>query len=77
MLYPAALGLTLILGLIFSEHAWLSGPVVMFGQIPCVMLTSQADPLLMVGLVYAFLLSIPAVMLSWGARMLYRRIAAS
>ncbi|MHC8407644.1 hypothetical protein [Pseudomonas sp. TMB3-21] len=77
VLYPAALALTLILGLMFSKHAWLSGPIVMFGQIPCVMATSEASPLLVVGLLYALLLSIPAAMLSWVARALYRRMTVS
>lgn len=77
VLYPAALALTLLLGLMFSEHAWLSGPVVMFGQVPCAMATSEASPLIVVGLLYTLLLSIPAVMLSWGARALYRRMTVS
>ncbi|WLG93822.1 hypothetical protein [Pseudomonas sp. FP198] len=76
VLYPASLVLTLILGLLFKKRGWLAGPIVMFGQIPCVMITSEAGPLLAVGVLYSFLLSIPAVMLSWGARAIYRRIAA-
>ncbi|WLH93729.1 hypothetical protein PSH58_17290 [Pseudomonas hefeiensis] len=77
VLYPASLALTLTLGLLFQKRGWLAGPIVMFGQIPCVMMTSEAGPLLAVGILYSILLSIPAVMLSWGARAIYRRLAAS
>ncbi|WP_177326949.1 hypothetical protein [Pseudomonas sp. Ant30-3] len=77
VIYPAALALTLMLGLLFSKHRWLSGPVVMFGQVPCVMMNAEAGPLLAVGLLYALLLSIPAVLLSWAARPLYRRLVAN
>lgn len=77
VLYPASLALTLTLGLLFQQRGWLAGPIVMFGQIPCVMMTSEAGPLLAVGILYSILLSIPAVMLSWGARVIYRRLAAS
>ena len=77
VLYPASLVLTLTLGLLFQKRRWLAGPIVMFGQIPCVMMTSEAGPLLAVGILYSLLLSIPAVMLSWGARAIYRRLAAT
>ncbi|MBC3372359.1 hypothetical protein HU762_00275 [Pseudomonas sp. SWRI92] len=77
VLYPASLALTLTLGLLFQKRGWVAGPIVMFGQIPCVMMASGAGPLLAVGILYCALLSIPAVMLSWGARAIYRRLAAS
>jgi hypothetical protein len=73
VLYPASLALTLTLGLLFQKRGWLAGPIVMFGQIPCVMITSETGPLLAVGIVYCLLLSIPAVMLWWVARVISRR----
>lgn len=76
VLYPASLALTLVLGLLFQKRRWLAGPIVMFGQIPCVMISSEAGPLLAVGILYSILLSIPAVMLSWVACVICRRMAA-
>ncbi|WLI43125.1 hypothetical protein PSH84_15960 [Pseudomonas beijingensis] len=77
VLYPASLVLTLTLGLLFQARRWLAGPIVMFGQIPCVVMTSEAGPLLAVGILYSLLLSIPAVMMSWGTRAIYPRLAAT
>ncbi|SDS90174.1 hypothetical protein SAMN04490205_4027 [Pseudomonas trivialis] len=77
VLYPASLALALTLGLLFKQRGWLAGPIVMFGQIPCVMITSEPGPLLAVGMLYCILLSIPAVMLFWIARVVCRRLVAS
>lgn len=72
VIYPSALALTLLLAVIFSKHVWLPGPIIMLGQIPCAMVTSESGALLAVGIIYAVLLSIPAVIMSWAARLLYR-----
>jgi hypothetical protein len=57
----AALVLSAILGAMFQRHSLIAGAVVMFAQLPVVV----AFPLLTAGVIYAALLSIPAMMLSW------------
>lgn len=65
VIYPAALALSAILGAILRSSQWSAGAVVMLSQIPVVLATSGPSPLLGVGIIYAVLLSIPAITLSW------------
>jgi len=67
VLYPAALGLSVLLGLLLARYQWTAGAIVMFAQIPVVMASSGVSSLLGAGVVYAALLSIPAIALSWFA----------
>jgi len=65
LIYPAALALSVILGALLKNAQWSAGAVVMLAQIPVVLVTSGASPLLGVGILYAAFLSIPAIALSW------------
>ena len=74
LIYPAALVLSAAAGLICSDRSVAWGAVVMFAQIPVVMLSSGAGPLLAVGILYASVLSVPAMALSWLAGLARRRL---
>jgi len=63
--YPVALVLSAILGATFQRYGLIAGAVVMFAQLPVVVASAEASPLLAAGVIYAALLSIPAMMLSW------------
>jgi hypothetical protein len=65
IVYPAALALSAILGAVLKSAQWSAGAVVMLAQIPVVLVISGASPLLGVGILYAAVLSIPAITLSW------------
>lgn len=65
LIYPAALVLSVILGAVLKSAQWSAGAVVMLAQIPVVLAISGASPLLGVGILYAAVLSIPAMTLSW------------
>ena len=66
-IYPAALGLSAGLGFMLARYQWTAGAIVMFAQIPVVMASSSVSSLLGAGVVYAAILSIPAIALSWFA----------
>lgn len=61
---PAALVLSLALGLAFPRRAWCWGAVVMLAQVPVVIAVSGVGPLLAAGVVYAALLAVPAMLAS-------------
>ncbi|ASR43594.1 hypothetical protein BEN78_09635 [Xanthomonas citri pv. mangiferaeindicae] len=61
---PAALALSLALGLAFPIRAWCWGAVVMLAQVPVVIAVSGVGPLLAAGVVYAALLAVPAMLAS-------------
>jgi hypothetical protein len=65
IIYPGALAVSVILGTTQKGSLWYAGAVVMLSQIPVVLVVSDASPLLGVGIIYAALLSIPAITLSW------------
>ena len=65
LIYPAALALSALLGAALKSAQWSAGAVVMLAQIPVMLVTSGASPLLGVGILYAAILSIPAIALSW------------
>lgn len=65
IIYPAALALSAIFGAVLKSVQWSAGAIVMFAQIPVVLVISGASPLLGVGILYAAALSIPAITLSW------------
>jgi len=65
--YPGALLLAAILGLVLPRRSWAWGLVVMLAQLPVVAVTSGVGPLMLAGLVYACVLAIPAVAVSWTA----------
>ncbi|WP_124405214.1 hypothetical protein [Pseudomonas sp. R3-18-08] len=65
IIYPAALALSALLGAVLKSAQWSAGAVVMLAQIPVILVTSGASPLLGVGIPYAAVLSIPAITLSW------------
>lgn len=73
LFYPGALLLAAILGWVFPVRAWLWGAVVVLAQVPVVMVVSGVGPLLVAGLLYALLLSIPALLVSWLAGWTRRR----
>jgi hypothetical protein len=63
--YPAALVLSGILGATFLRFSLMAGAIVMFAQLPVVIASAGASPLLAAGFIYVILLSIPAVVVSW------------
>jgi len=65
VIYPLALLTSAALGFAFPGRAWLWGLVVMLAQVPVVVLMSGMGPLLLAGLVYATVLAVPAVAVSW------------
>jgi hypothetical protein len=65
LIYPAALALSVFLGAVLKSAQWSAGAVVMLAQVPVVLVISGASPLLGVGILYAAVLSIPAITLSW------------
>jgi hypothetical protein len=67
VIYPAALELSAVLGFMLARYQWTAGAIVMFAQIPVVMASSGVSSLLGAGVVYAAILSIPAIALSWFA----------
>lgn len=67
VIYPAGLGLSAALGFMLARYQWTAGAIVMFAQIPVVMASSGVSSLLGAGVVYAGILSIPAIALSWFA----------
>lgn len=74
ILYPLALLVSAALGAVFPVRAWLWGPVVMLAQLPVVAVMSGVGPLLLVGLAYAAVLSVPAAIVSWLAGILRTRL---
>ena len=71
--YPGALLLAAALGFARPDRAWAWGLIVLLAQVPVVAIVSGVGPLLLAGLVYASVLSIPAMLLSWGGGWLRRR----
>lgn len=65
--YPGALLVSAVLGVAMPARAWLWGPIVVFAQVPVVIAVSGAGPLLLAGLLYAAVLSIPAALVSASA----------
>lgn len=63
--YPVALVLSAILGAIFLRFSLIAGAIVMFAQLPVVVVSPGVSPLLAAGVMYVALLSIPAMMISW------------
>jgi len=65
IIYPAALALSAVVGSMLQRAQWAAGTIVMFAQIPVMLVTAEASALLAVGILYAALLSIPAMALAW------------
>lgn len=65
IIYPAALVLSMALGSTLKSYPWSAGAIVMFAQIPVVMVSSGVSPLLGAGVIYVAILSVPALLLSW------------
>jgi len=72
--YPGALLLSAILGFAMPPRAWLWGVVVACAQVPVVVAVSGAGPLLLAGVLYAAVLSIPAALVSGVAGWIRRRM---
>jgi len=73
VIYPAALVLAAVSGAMFQRASVSAGAIVMAAQLPVVMASSGASPLLAAGVVYVVILSIPAMALSWLAGWVWRR----
>lgn len=74
VVYPLALLTSAALGFVFPARAWLWGLVIMLAQVPVVVVMSSVGPLLLAGLAYAAVLSVPAMMVSWTAGVLRSRM---
>lgn len=65
IIYPVALALSVVTGAMLKRSSWAAGAIVMFAQIPVILAYSGVSALLSVGILYAAVLSIPAMALSW------------
>jgi hypothetical protein len=65
IIYPAGLALSVLMGAILKSTQWSAGAIVMFAQVPVIVAASGSSALLGAGILYAAILSIPAVILSW------------
>lgn len=74
LVYPGALLLSAILGFAMPTRAWLWGLIVVFVQVPVVIAVAGAGPLLLAGVLYAAVLSIPATLVSSVAGWIRRRM---
>ena len=74
LVYPGALLLSAILGFAMPTRAWLWGLIVVFAQVPVVIAVSGPGPLLLAGVLYAAVLSIPAAVISGVAGWIRRRM---
>ncbi|MDR6989945.1 hypothetical protein [Luteimonas sp. 3794] len=74
LVYPGALLLSAILGVAMPRRAWLWGLIAVFVQVPVVIAVSGAGPLLLAGVLYAAVLSIPAALVSGAAGWIRRRM---
>jgi len=72
VVYPIALVIAAVLGACFPRKAWLWGLLLMALQVVAV--TSGVGPLLLAGLVYALVLSVPAMAIAAAAGALRRRL---
>lgn len=62
--YPGALLLSAVLGFAMPTRAWLWGLIIVFAQMLVVIAVSGLGPLLMAGVLYAAVLSIPAALVA-------------
>ena len=67
IVYPAGLALSAFLGAALKRAQWSAGAIVMFAQIPVVLASSGVSALLAAGIIYAAILAVPAMALSWFA----------
>lgn len=74
VVYPLALGIASVLGACFPRRAWLWGLLLLALQVPVVAVMSGVGPLLLVGVVYALVLAVPAMAIAAGAGALRRRL---
>lgn len=65
IIYPAGLALSVIIGAVLKRSQWSAGAIVMFAQIPVILASSGTSAMLGAGIVYAAILAIPAIALSW------------
>jgi len=54
-----------LMGAILKSSQWSAGAILMFAQVPVIIASSGSSALLGVGILYADILSIPAVILYW------------
>lgn len=73
VVYPGALLLSAALGIAMPVQAWRWGALVVFAQVPVVIVVSGTGPLLLAGVLYAAVLSIPAALVSASAGWIRRR----
>jgi len=74
VVYPIALGIAAVLGTCFPRRAWLWGLLLLALQVPVVAVMSGVGPLLLVGVVSALLLAVPAMAIAAGAGALRCRL---
>jgi len=72
VVYPIALAIAAALGACFPRRAWLWG--LLFMVVPVVVVASGFGPLLLAGLVYTLVLSLPAMAIAAAAGALRRRL---
>ena len=59
--YLAALGLCAAFGYLFTERAWRWGLIIMFAQLPVMLVHSGTGPLMVVGVAFLTVMAVPAV----------------
>jgi len=75
--YLIALAASGAIGFLMPEQPWRWGLIVTFAQVPVIMLNAGAGPLLAVGLLFAAVLSLPAIGVAAAASAVRRRMDAA
>lgn len=74
--YAVALVLAAGLGLIFPQYGWLAGGLVVWAMLPVIIVQSGLGPLMLVGMFFLFLLSVPSAFVAFGMARLRRGMIA-
>jgi hypothetical protein len=59
--YPVSLPVSALAGLFFKPRAWWAGLLITFAQLPIMWLNNETGPLVAVGIVFLFVIAIPAI----------------
>lgn len=60
LVYPISLGIAAALGFVFDRQPWFAGTTFTLAQLPLMLVTSGAGPLILAGLLTLGVLSFPA-----------------
>jgi hypothetical protein len=71
--YLAALGLSAVFGYFYTARAWRWGFIVIFAQLPIMLLQAEPDGLMLVGLLFLSMLALPGAIVAIIASRLRKR----